>query len=417
MKKLNLLRDYINENQVIGRYDVIAGLKSHSIVLYEETTPTNCNCIGDDEVIIQNDANGNVSHIIKIPNSISLSPKMTLSIKQFQISMPNLHIVENKLKHHLSKLYSMNSSDVLIQGRQLQIGLHNGHTVINSELLNIPMHIVKSDDDHHHHSNNNTNSTNTDNSIADGKHDKDTIHRTNLGISNRKMSELITFDQFIAHENVALVFLLQYDIQTPKRNTNNNTNTNTNTNDTNSNGNSSQHQSQKEQEYSITTVTMGVGIYFPYIGNKITIKQHNIDLSSGNGNGNEIHHKDIQIYMNTNEALCSLLTTNPIFELPKEHGSGSGSGSGVDSGRNKDSKTSNTHTQTHAHTYAQTPLNSSTLPCATLTCTTTARLRIRDKATSGGVLVPEKCEHLHFMECSAVQYSAVHEIRVWQWWW
>ncbi len=138
MKNLEYLRDFIEENEIIGKYDIIPGLKPQHFLLPDSFLEKNRNisettllsCIGESEVVIENENNNNT--IIKIPNKVNLLPCMKILLKDLIISIPNLNVLENKLKIHLSKLYKIENNRIIILNRKLNINLHNGHTVIGT---------------------------------------------------------------------------------------------------------------------------------------------------------------------------------------------------------------------------------------------------------------------------------------------
>lgn len=62
------------------------------------------------------------NQIVRVPSNVSVLAPMVLKVQDLVISVPNLEIMESKLRVHLSKLYSMEENYTKIVQRQLLIG-------------------------------------------------------------------------------------------------------------------------------------------------------------------------------------------------------------------------------------------------------------------------------------------------------
>jgi hypothetical protein len=116
-RKLTSAARLISENEIIGKFDVIAGLNAKDVTLPDETKLTTISCIGE------NTLRDGKKGVIVAPAKPSAAIPLELKIENCCISIPDRLAVENRMRQAVLKsLESPKSNEVRISHRSLKIG-------------------------------------------------------------------------------------------------------------------------------------------------------------------------------------------------------------------------------------------------------------------------------------------------------
>lgn len=126
-KKLLKAQRLIAENEIVGRFDIIAGLLNKSVVPPNETKTISIPCIGDEEII------DNKGKLFIYPSKPIIAIPMKLSLVDFQLLIPDREELERRMILSLTNANDDGMSQIQIISRNLKVGLHNGHTIIGGE--------------------------------------------------------------------------------------------------------------------------------------------------------------------------------------------------------------------------------------------------------------------------------------------
>jgi len=299
-------------------------MKVSKVILPDETSSTELCCLGHSEALIRGHSGRGdeedddvVAHdpasIIRIPNSASLQHKMTLTIRDFALNVPYLTTLESKLRLHMAKLYNVDNDRTIIRNRRVMVGLHNGHTVVNSELVSVPMVALEDG-----RTNGPVASADADSKSASNE-DINLADYSVLKVSNKKMASNIVLNAYSNHELMALVFVLQVDVVTPSGGDETSSASGTTAKNAKKDSRSLALSASGSGSDTVTTaVTLGVGAYFPWNGRTVHMDQTIVDTSEGTDAVSTAMNKDVQVALTTEDSLCRVLTTSPIFQLPND---------------------------------------------------------------------------------------------------
>lgn len=250
-RKLLKAQRLISENETVGRYDVIAGLKPKPVILAGETQTQMLPCVGDDE--IEDGHRG----IILIPSRPIIELPLKLKVSDFQILIPQRDDFERRMLDSIARDSTDREVQPQIISRNLKLALHNGHTLLGGDWMTYPLEEVSDD--------------------------REVLITPQTAID---------VPGYIPHELMSLVFLIEYEIGVPSQHRN-------------YYNAQAMLNSTLRRGKAITTVTVGAALFVPSNGRVIFLRNHPHSPSAEDSMG-------IELPLRFNE-LCSILSTRPIY--------------------------------------------------------------------------------------------------------
>ena len=238
------------ENEVVGRYDVIAGLVPKQVTPTRSTTSSEIACLGDEGGITGKNI------VLCLPATPKVEIPSTLGIKDLDIAFTgNRAVVENRMLNGISvNLTTTEGVKAQVLKRRLKIGLHNGHSVLSGEFQSY--------------------------SLFESKDEPNVL----------VLEEAVAVRGYVPHELMALVMILEYDVGMPY--------------DQHQHYNTQaliKNMSKVRDGHMVTTVVMGASVYVPFNGKKVALKN--------TGRDDDI---DIELKLHANK-FCNLFTNKPVF--------------------------------------------------------------------------------------------------------
>lgn len=124
-RRLLNMQHLIKENEVIGRYDSVAGLMAREVIPPLETVPRFICCVGDDEAMNTRDG------VQILPARPKLALASFIEIIDCQLFVPRRDAMEIRLVEAMASSFPADKrSELKILSRTLRYGLHNGHTAV-----------------------------------------------------------------------------------------------------------------------------------------------------------------------------------------------------------------------------------------------------------------------------------------------
>jgi Ca2+-binding EF-hand superfamily protein len=268
-RKLLRLQRLLAENEIVGKFDVIPGLESKIVAPAGTTRSCDIACIGDEEVV-----NSKTHAVFCIPTNPHIILPQFLDIQDFDVFIPSREKFEQRVMAGVVRnLSDYDRVDATITARTLRIGLHNGHAVVGGDLARYNL----SPDD-----------------------DEDILLAQNA----------IQVRGYAAHELMALVVMLEYEVSTPHR-----------SDSKYDNKKMKATLSNLREENMITHVVLGCAVHVPFDGNKVnTTNAAGVDCVK------------LRLF---NDDTCAILSPNPVFVDPTASKSSKGD-EGKDDSDNED---------------------------------------------------------------------------------
>ena len=251
-RKLLRTQRLLAENEVVGRYDVVAGLVAKDVTPTGHTSASEVPCMGDEGGITGKNI------VIVLPSTPKVEIPSTLLVKELDILFAGgRSALENRMLNGISANLTANEgAKAQVLKRRLKVGLHNGHTVLSGEFQSY--------------------------SLFESKDEPNVL----------LLEDDVSVRGYVPHELMALVMIVEYDVGMPY----------------------DQHQHYNTQAllknlskvrdgHMVTTVVMGVSVYVPFNGRKVVLK---------NTDANEDVDVDIELKLHANK-LCNLFTHKPVF--------------------------------------------------------------------------------------------------------
>jgi len=240
------------ENEVVGRYDVVAGLVPRDVTPTGQTSASDVSCIGDEGGITGKNI------VIVLPSTPKVEIPSTLMVKELDILFAGgRSSIENRMLNGISaNLTANDGAKAQVLKRRLKVGLHNGHTVLSGEFQSY--------------------------SLFESKDEPNVL----------LLEDEVSVRGYVPHELMALVMIVEYDVGMPY----------------------DQHQHYNTQAllknlskvrdgHMVTTVVMGTCVYIPFNGRKVMLK---------NTGANDEADVDMELKLHANK-LCNLFTHKPVF--------------------------------------------------------------------------------------------------------
>jgi hypothetical protein len=110
------------ENELIGRFDLVAGLIPKTVTLIGDPRPQTIPCIGDSQLPVDERSKKN-RQIVVIPATPKVSKVFSLRISDLQLILPKRIEIESKIRVNVARnLTGKDASECQIVSRFLKVG-------------------------------------------------------------------------------------------------------------------------------------------------------------------------------------------------------------------------------------------------------------------------------------------------------
>ena len=252
-RKLLRTQRLIAENEVVGRYDIVAGLEEKEVTPTGETRTQSLACLGDEGSI-------DGKYVLTLPANPKVCIPSSFVLKELELFVPNRSDLERRMLNSISKSlisFDGDGAPAQVLSRKLKIGVHNGHTILGGELQAY--------------------------SLFESQDQPDVLLL--------EQEAPLEVRGYVAHDLMALVLLIEYEIGLPHSTDHNHYNTKA----------ILQSMSAVRGSNMVTSVVLGCGTYVPYDGSKVLTK---------NTREEDV---DIELLLR-NDDVCSIFGNKPIFK-------------------------------------------------------------------------------------------------------
>jgi Ca2+-binding EF-hand superfamily protein len=249
-RKLLKIQRLISENEIVGRYDVIPGLSPKSVIPPNDTKSRSISCIGDDQIADKKRG------VISVPSKPVVAIPLKLKISYLQILVSKRLELEARMIDSIAK--DPNDTEKIqaqVLSRTLKVAIHNGHTPLGGDWQPF--------------------------NLDEDEQDKDLLFTS---------KQSMDINGYVAHENMALVFLIEYEIGVPQ-----------------------QHRAHYNPQallnstlrrgHAVTTLVLGAGIFIPSNGKVIFLRNRPVHDKDDIGCEVKLRYDDI----------CSTLSFRPNY--------------------------------------------------------------------------------------------------------